>query len=314
VSVWGKCVAVSLTVAAMAGCSEDTPSPPPAGGKVRAVATIFPLADVLARIGGADVEVGCLLEPGRTPHDFALTARHSEVLSGARLLVAVGLGVDDWAEQAVEAARAKGLKLVRLAEDPAFRKRLELDAQAGQPEAPKGDAGRSGLSDPHVWLDPVFMRDFAAIMAEALIEIDPAGRDGYVRRREAYMARLDELDAEYRRRLSGLRRRHFVTFHPAFFHVARRYGLTQLALHGSDAGGFGPERLERLVDFIKRNDVRAIFAEPQFPAEKLRVLAERTGCKISRLDPLGSPDVAGYDSYLAMMRSNLAALAAALGE
>ena len=50
------------------------------------------------------------------------------------------------------------------------------------------------------------------------------------------------------------------------------------------------------------------------PPDKLRALADRSGCGLATLDPLGNPNVEGYDSYLAMMRSNLAALKRGLDE
>ena len=300
---------VIVAAALLAGCP-DRPERTDGSGKVRVVASLFPLADLAGRIGGADAEVACLLQAGQTPHDFRPNAAQAERCAEADLIVLVGLGIDAWAADAARASRGRA-EVLRLAECadlwmPVLApddKDNHTDAHDGHGEAP---------SDPHVWLDPVYMQSFARAIADALIAARPAARDGFVRRRDAVLADLKALDAEYRTVLAAVAGKHFVTFHPAFSYVARRYGLVQMSLHTADAAGFGPEHMEQVADFVRRHRVRAILAEPQFPPDKLRALARATGAAVGQLDPLGNPDRPGYDSYLAMMRSNLAALAGAL--
>jgi ABC-type Zn uptake system ZnuABC Zn-binding protein ZnuA len=320
-------IALAALAVLAAGCGNARAPDRPA--KTQVAATIFPLADALRRIGGEDVEVHCLVGVGQSPHHFQPRPEHAEIIRRVRLLVRVGMGVDDWAEQIARAAGRGGGRVLALAADPAFQEMLEAlppgagAAERGEGHGPARDraGGRETgpdtrhpheTGDPHVWLDPVFMRHFAGLLAEALARADAAGADGYRRRGRAYAAELTTLDAEYRRALAGVRHRHFVTFHPAFTYVARRYGLTQRALRGGDAEGFGTGRLEEIRTFIRAHRVRALFAEPQFPADRLEALAEATGVKVGRLDPLGNPGLEGYDSYLAMMRSNLKQLCAAL--
>jgi zinc transport system substrate-binding protein len=69
-----------------------------------------------------------------------------------------------------------------------------------------------------------------------------------------------------------------------------------------------------VVRFVKANNVKVIFAEPQFPADKLAALAEQTSAAVKQLDPLGNPNLEERDSYLALMRYNLAQLREALSE
>lgn len=280
----------------------------PAGGRLAVAATIFPLADVVRRVGGEDVDARCLLPPGQSPHSFQATPEHVEMLRQVRLLIRVGLGVDDWAGQIIQAAGREGIRVLAVA------KALELPALTAPDGPTSGQAGGHDhdSGDPHIWLDPVVMRRFVYTVADSLAQMDSPHADGYRRRADAYRKELAGLDEEYRRVLGGVKHKHFVTFHPAFTYVARRYGLVQMSLHAADAEDFGAGRLEDVEDFIRRHNVRAIFVEPQFPAERLKALAERCGAKIGRLDPLGSPALKGYDSYLAMMRSNLESLRAGL--
>lgn len=326
---------VALVALLAAGCGSDA-APTDGTDRIEVVATIFPLADVVREIGGERVSVACLLAAGESPHDFQPTARDAERLAQADLLVMVGLGVDEWAARAAGAMSGQGQAVLALGEDPELVERLEAPATrpaaTGAADAhehehghdsPAGDEhdharghdhahAHGGLTDPHVWLDPVFMKHFVRRIAARLIEIDPDHAAAYERNRDAYLARLDDLDAEYRRRLADVDRRVFVTYHAAFTYIARRYGLEAESLHSPDAGGFGAGRLERMAEFIRDHDVQAIFVEPQFPRERLDALAERTGVAAGTLDPLGDPNRPAYDGYIAMMRSNLDALVEAL--
>ena len=310
------------------GCSGKDPARPVAGGKLQVVASIFPLADAARQIGGTDAEVVCLLPPGRSPHGFQPTPQDADALNKAQLVLMIGMGMDDWSLP----RSSEGRTVVRLAERPAFRQAIvqtatspasapayhddhdEHEAPGHAAAKPANDGHRHDSGDPHVWLDPVLMDVLVGEMAEAMATADPAHRTDYMTRRDAYLVELRKLDEEYRQTLSKLHGRKFVTFHEAFGHLARRYKLEELALHDAEAGGFGPDKLEQVARFIRDNHLTVIFAEPQYPADRLEALAKVTGARIGRLDPEGNPDVKGYDSYLAMMRGNLAALTEGLRE
>lgn len=299
------------------GCSRDRSSPRDSQGKVRVVATIFPLADVVRQIGGPLVDVHCLLGPGQTPHGFTLKTSQMEQLARAQLVVTIGMGVDQWASAAVRHTAGRRAAVLELCSPEKFRRLLERHGQGREGHEGGDDRGGRGhhhAGDPHVWLDPVFMQVFVAEIARELARIDPPHAGEYSRRADAYAARLRKLDEEYRTVLGAVRHRAIVTFHPAFTYVAGRYGLTARSIRTADAKGFGARHIEDVTAFVRAHGVRAIFTEPQFPPEKLRMLAKRTGARVGRLDPLGNPNVEGYDSYLAMMRSNLGALKRALSE
>ncbi len=305
------------------------------------MATIFPLADVVRQIGRDRVQVVCLLPPSQTPHGYEPTPVQAEKIANARLLVMMGLGVDEWARRSIEASGSESLRLIELGPEllkqappaqsnraerheapkppPANDHRNDQEKHLGEEDARSHQLGsrsthrhRHGSSDPHMWLDPVLMQRFVIIIAAALADVDPAGDRLYRKWAEGYNAELAQLDTEYRQALSRAKRKHFVSFHPALGHLADRYGLEQATVFGADAHDFGPKQLENVVRFIRKHEISVVFAEPQLPAEKLKAIAEQTGATVAQIDPLGNPAVPGHDSYLALMRTNLAALVEAL--
>ena len=349
-----RLLAVGLLAAGLASAC-DTPEPEPTHpAAVNVVATLYPLADVTAQIGGDRVAVTTLLEPGRSPHGFSARVKHVEQLAAADLLVRMGLGIDAWADDAVARVSRRKVPVLALAGSDAFARRYgsladepppatmpaghdephdpaeqghdregpraqqEGDHEHGQEHTHARDGAHGhdhgDWGDPHLWLDPVFMQAFAEAIAERLAEVDPDGAEGYRRRAEAYIQQLRQLDADYRRRLGEVPHKAFVTVHPAFTYVAERYGLRQMTLHGPEGSGIGIGRFDRLRRWIAEHDVGAIFTEPQFPADRLQALSrELPDLPVGMLDPLGNPNVPGYDGYLPMMRSNLDELAEKLG-
>lgn len=298
-----------LSILPGTGC-QSRPENTEKSDKIHVVASIFPIADVTRHIAGEEADVTCLLQAGSSPHDFQPSPSQVEIIAQADLVILIGEGIDLWAlpQGGDVPARHTLLKLAA-----SLNPHEEAEEHDEHEEEDADHHGHHhGEGDPHLWLDPVLMQQFTQVIADTLSEIDPSNRDAYQQRAQAYIAQLKQLDEQYRQTLERIPNKNFVTFHPAFTYIAERYGLNQRSLLTADAEGFGPERLESLAKFIRDNRIKAIFAEPQFPADRLEALARETGASVGRLDPLGSPHVEGYNSYLDMMRSNLDALAKGL--
>jgi len=287
-----------------AGRSEKRP--------VTVAASIFPIADLARQIASDRAEVVWLLPAGASPHGFHVRPAEAMVLRRAKVLFVVG-GLDDWA---VRAARAMNpsLKVVSLME--ALGRGEQDHSPAASSSAASNDETDSrehhhAGGDPHIWLDPVAAQRIAEVIAAALCEVDPQGRQVYEARLERLRSRLKALDAEYREALSNCACRTLVVFHPAFGHLARRYGLEQVAILGP--GGARPGWIERVIRRIRQQRIRAVFKHPQFSSPWEQVIVSRTGVRVLVLDPLGNPHRKGYDGYLQLMRSNLAVLKEGLG-
>ena len=59
---------------------------------------------------------------------------------------------------------------------------------------------------------------------------------------------------------------------------------------------------------MKRERVSTILVEPQLSTAAAQALARETGAKVAMLDYLGGRGIPGRDSYVALMRYNVAQL------
>jgi len=176
-------------------------------------------------------------------------------------------------------------------------------------------ATAGGETDPHFWHDPVRMAQLARAVGAAYADIDSEGARTYEAATAGVVARLRQLDADYRAALRGCTTTTVVTSHDAFGYLAERYGLTVLPIAGLDAGAEPtPERLAELSDLVRAEGVTTVFTEPLVSPDASETLASEAGLRVDTLDPIeGVTDETADDDYLSLMRANLAALVEANG-
>lgn len=75
-----------------------------AAAKPKAVASFSLLGDLLAEVGGEDVEITTLVGPEADVHSFQPTPREVRMLAAASLLVSIGLGFESWLDRLAAAA------------------------------------------------------------------------------------------------------------------------------------------------------------------------------------------------------------------
>ncbi len=290
-------VSLVLTVSLPVGCARSE-SPRPSAGeeKVLVMASIAPLGDFVRKVGGDRLQVEVLVPPGTSPHTFEPTPAQVKLLARADLLVLNGVSLEFWADKMVQSAGNSRLRVVVTAEG------LDILQTADE----EGDVG----GNPHVWLDPINAALQVARIRDALVEVDPDGREVYLKNGARYIEDLKALDREIMLTVNGFSEKRFVAFHWAWVYFARRYGLEQAAvierMPGSEPS---PGEIARVVEAIRRIGARAIFAEPQLSPRVAEAIAAETGAQVLFLNPLGEPP--DYD-YIRTMRHNVEQLEKAL--
>lgn len=274
-----------------------------AGGDKKPVAltSFYPLYFLTATIAGDRMTVRNLVPAGAEPHDWEPSTRDMASLKDATLFVYNGAGFDAWAPKAIAAAPA--------------RRRIDLEATSGLPLAPaQGEQAKESAHDPHVWLDPLLAKDLAARIAGALTQAEPAGKEVYAANLTALQGRLDTLDGAFKRGLSDCARREIVTSHAAFGYLARRYGLTQIAVEGLAPNAEPtPARVAEVARLARERGVTYIFFETLVSPKIAETIAREIGAQTLVLDPLEGLAEGSKEDYVTVMEANLANLRTALG-
>ena len=162
------------------------------------------------------------------------------------------------------------------------------------------------------------MADATRLIADALGEVAP-GTD-WGERAAAVRADLEQLHSEIAEVLAPVPpdRRKLVTNHDALGYFAERYGFEVVSTvipGGSTIGEPSASDLAELVDLLRAEDIRAIFADTNSSHTLAEAVAAELGETVQIFDlytgALGGPG-SGADTYAGMMRTNAGTVAEAL--
>ncbi|MCE5322176.1 metal ABC transporter substrate-binding protein [bacterium] len=282
-----------VIVCGAAGCGHRQSRPE----RMQVAVSIGPLGDFAKNVGGDNVDVHILVQPGASPHTYQLTTDQMEMLSKASVLVLNGVNLEFWADKAIDAANNSKLVVVKTAN--------------GLPIIDSGDDHDHPGGNPHVWLNPIYAVHQVKMIRDAFIKADPEHKEQYDKNAAQYINKLMQLDKQIRQRVKTFTSKDFIAFHPAWVYFAREYGLNQVAVIEETPGREpAPSELGDIVKVCKRINAKAIFSEPQFSPKAAQVIADECGAQVLMLDPMGkAPD---YD-YIETMHANLDQMTKALG-
>ncbi|MDF1556020.1 MAG: metal ABC transporter substrate-binding protein [Deferrisomatales bacterium] len=273
-----------------------------AGTALRVVTTLPDLADWVRQIGGVRVEVVSLLHGTEDPHTYESQVSDVKALAGARVLVEVGLGLEEWVSGLVENARNSQLLVVEAGDGLALE----------QPGEGQVDGAHHPRGNPHVWLDPANAARMCARIAATLEVADPPGGAFYQQNLKAYQERLAAAAAAIRERVQRLDDRRFISYHPAWPYFARALGFEVAAVVTSIPGQEpSARRVAELVKQVRGQNLRVLVTEPQLPSEIPDLLAEETGIAVVTLSPIVGSGPA--QDYLGQLQANADTLLRALG-
>ncbi|HLO40439.1 MAG TPA: metal ABC transporter substrate-binding protein [Phycisphaerales bacterium] len=302
----------------MQACKESSTSGPRAGTGLKVVVTIAPLSEIAGRLAPAGSDVKILMPPGRSEHGYEFTPADLANLASADVVVYVGLGLEPQVEKFLADNPSRARQTVSFAR--AVGLATPADDGHGHEHAHEhvhdhgGDDHDHGGVDPHLWLDPIMVRQLVPVVSGAMnAALTVSGRESpeaartLVESEEKLLADVDAIDRAYREQLAAFAGRSIVTHHSAWGRLAERYGLKVASvLRPVESAEPTPGQVTAAVGAIKSSGAKAIFVEPQFDAAIAKRIADEAGIPLRTLDPLGSGDWCG------MMRANLKELAKGL--
>ncbi|NJL54028.1 zinc ABC transporter solute-binding protein [bacterium] len=339
-------VAVVSTLALSLGsCATNTPSnsespqsnasPVAAADELQVVTTFLPITQFTKAVAGDRVEVTQLLPTNVGPHDFQARPEDVQRLTQADVLVQNGLEMEAFLEDLVANASNPDLKIIDSSEGIATianeeveghshaegeehdhaHEHAEGEEHAGGEEHAEAGHHHHGEYNPHVWLDPKRAIQQVENIRDGLIAADPEGEAEYTANAAAYIAQLQELDAEITSTLQPYAGKTFVAFHDFAPYFAQSYGLEAEFLVDIPEGNPSPDDVKRVTDEVQASDLKAILTEPQAGESSFAALANDLNVAVSTFDPLetGGPEALEPEYYLTTMRQNVESLVTAFG-
>lgn len=306
----GLLLLAGLLALLAAGCAGK---PVETDARLLVYTSVYPMYDFAGKIGGDKIRLVNMVPEGMEPHDWEPAAADIAGLSGARVFIYNGAGLEHWVEDVLSSLNSQTLLAV---EASAGIPLLEgHDHDHGDPDHDHEEEAHAA-PDPHVWLDPQNAKLQMEAIKNAFLEADPANGAYYEANWAECAAGLDALDQEFQAALAPLARRELIVSHEAFGYLCAAYGLTQVGIEGlSPDSEPDPGRMAEIIRFAKEHAVRVIFFEEMASPKVAETIAKAIGAKtdvLSPLEGLSDEQRAAGEDYFSVMRRNLAAMVAAL--
>ena len=261
------------------------------GGNAQVLTTTTILADMTKQLAGDRMSVGSIVPAGAHVEEYEPRPDDAKRMSEAKLVITNGLDLDKWVE-------------------PLLR-----NAKSGTPVVVVTDGLPDLDGNPHMWFDPALARRYVDKIRDALIALDPAGRDFYTVNALKYSQELLALDAELKAKIATIPADHrkLVTSHDAFPYFAKAFGFEIVGFAQPEPDKMpSAGELADLIDKVKSAKVPAIFSEAGVSPQLAETIAKETGARVITDLPTDSLLDKPADSYVGLMRVVVDKIVAAL--
>ncbi|MEO8221963.1 MAG: metal ABC transporter substrate-binding protein [Specibacter sp.] len=279
-------LAVGLTACGTAA----TPGNGAADDRPVVLTTFTVLADIAQNVAGEKLRVESITKVGAEIHGYEPTPADIRKASKADLILDNGMGLEAWFAKFVQdldaphAVVSEGVESISIAEDP-----------------------YKDLPNPHAWMSPSNVQIYVDNMVAAFTKLDPANASVYEDNGAAYNATLQQVQDDMVHKLEVLptNQRALVSCEGAFSYLARDAGLTEKYIWAVNAEQQAtPQQIAAVIDFVRTNQVPAVFCESTVSAAPMEQVVEATGAIFGGtlyVDSLSEPD-GPVPTYLELLR------------
>ena len=294
--------------------------------KLSIVTTIFPAYDWVKQVVGdnKNVEISFLIDKGVDLHSYQASAADIAKITDSDLFVYVGGESDDWAEDIIkENPNLKYINMVDSIGEAALAEELvegmqdeeEHDNESEEHANEEGEHedGEEEI-DEHVWLSIKNAETIVSAIEAKLAEIDPDNKAEYEKNANDYLAKLDELDKEYKDTLSSIQNKTIIVGDRfPFRYLVNEYGIKYYAaFKGCDAGSEASfETVKFLANKMDELNMTDIFIIDGSKGDLAKTIVENTkdkNAKVLVLDSMQSTKSSDNANYLDIMKKNLEVL------
>jgi zinc/manganese transport system substrate-binding protein len=288
----GIVVGVMALIATVSGCTNGTTTK--GSGTKRIVVTYSILGSLVKEVVGSRADVTVMMPNGADPHEWEPSAKDIAQLNNADLIVRNGLDLEGGMKRALDRAAEQGVATFVAADHITVR-------TVGQGEGlPNGDPDQTvGAKDPHLWTDPLTLKDVITALGPALAERGIDASAGVI----AVTVELTELNDQVSSILAAVpaANRNLVTGHESLGYFANRYGFTLVGAiipSLTTQAGASAAALSQLAAEVRRLHVKAIFTEIGTAPQVADAIGSETGVKVVDLATHNLPSDGKYSTFL----------------
>ena len=248
------------------------------------VVSILPQKVFVDKIGGDKVNTIVMVKAGASPHNYEPKPSQMKEITKANLYLSIGVEFEKvWLEKFKN--QNKNLMVKDISKD-INKSAMESHTHKSHHEEEHEKKEEIESKDPHIWVDPINVKQIAQNIFEILSAVDKNNTKYYKTNLNNYLNELDALDRNITNILKNTTKESsFMVFHPAWGYFAKRYNLIQLPV---EVEGKEPKMkaLVQLMKKAKEAKVKAIFTQPEFSDKSAQIIADNLKIKVIKASPL----------------------------
>lgn len=275
-------------------------------GKIKIVSTIFPYYDFARNIAGDKADVKMLLSPGNEPHSYDPSPSDIVSIENCDIFIYNGGESDEWVEGVLESLQNNDIKILKMMDYVDVLNEQEIDHTI------------SDEYDEHIWTSLRNAQKLSTVISDTLKQID-ADNSGYYSNNELlYKSMLENVDNQIQSIVDNASE-NTVVFGDRFpfLYFVNDYGLDfECAFPGcSSETEPSISTVKRLIDFVRDNEIPAVFYLEFSNGKTAELISEDTGAKtleFSSSHNVTKEQFNNGESYISLMQQNAKNLEEAL--
>lgn len=287
--LWVSLISIVLMAIASSGANAD---------RIRVITTTNYIGALTKTIGGDKVSVQSLSPDGFDADNYSARPQDLFKIHQAKLFIMVGLNLEDWARDLVNAANNPDLVKAEIYHGISL-----LDVPKGTVDYSFGDIHPYG--NPHFQLNPEDGRIMARNIEEALVYVDSADRDLFAKNLAAFESQLTKAEVRWHAEMAPFKGAAFIPYHESWDYFAEAFELTipEPPKTIEEKPGFvpSPKRIQNVIQLAKDSKVRLIITEPYYNVAIAQTVADNLNvpCLSISLYDIGlNPEEKDYISML----------------
>ena len=294
----------------MTACSAEKDVTQKDKDQITIYTTVFPLQYFTERIGGKFVTINTIYPPGADEHTFEPSQKDMIKLADSDLFFYIGLGLEGFVEKAKESLKNENVSMIPVADN------LILEPAEEHEEHDEHEDEGHGDFNPHVWLDPIYSKEMAAVIRDSLVEKMPENKEIFNQNYQQLSNELDQLHSEFESTIQDAKHRNILVTHAAFSYWEQRYGIEQISISGLSTTNEPTQReLEEIITLADEQGLHYILFEQNVQSKLAEIVQKEIGARalpVHNLGVLTKENIKDKETYFTLMKLNLESLKKAL--
>ncbi|MEI6187123.1 MAG: metal ABC transporter substrate-binding protein [Alphaproteobacteria bacterium] len=264
--------------------------------------TIRPIYGLVKAVSGDKNQIEILVGQNQSPHDYNIKPSDILKIKSANLIFMIGdnfeLNLSSYLKK-----KPPQNKVIKFSQNPQIillknRESFDLLEDDASDHHHSHDLNDY---DMHFWLDPDNAQVMVKEIANTLASLDPENSKFYQTNATKFNNELKTLD----HKLKNMFIKHnesFIVFHDAYQYFSKHYHLQNVGAviinHNITPG---IKTMQELQNIIEENNVKCIFAEPQFSPRLVKRIAEETNIHVGIIDGEYGEINSKENAYLTML-------------